>query len=94
MQADLFYPYPYYPDPYPKIRTELRFGSLGSVRFAESSLECHSDEVALTRENASNGETVMEGEKVGHSYTPSLGPPIKRIALVCRSFPQKVVGEN
>ena len=58
------------------------------------SLECHSDEVVLTLENASYDEEVTKGNVVGHSYMPSLGSPIKRITLVFRSFTWKAEGEN
>ena len=56
------------------------------VNDGRPSLKCHSDEVVLTLENASNGEEVTKGNVVNHSYTPSLGSPIKRIAPVFRSF--------
>ena len=58
------------------------------------SLECHSDEVVLTLENASNGEEVTEGNVVDHSYTSSLSSPIKKIVPVFRSFTWKAKGEN
>ena len=56
--------------------------------------ECHSDKVVLTLEKASNGKEGTERDVVSHSYTPSLGSPIKRIAPVFRSFTWKVEGEN
>ena len=59
------------------------------VNDGRPSLKCHSDEVILTLENASNGEEVTKGNVVNHSYTPSLGSTIKRIAPRLDSSPKK-----
>ena len=55
-------------------------------------LWCHKDEVVLILEKVIKGEDLTE--KIGHSYTPSLVQPYKRISLMCGSFTWKVKGEN
>ena len=55
------------------------------------SLWCHSDEVVLMDEKESNSDVWMS---LGHSYTPFLLWPCKRISPVCRSFTKKDVGKN
>ena len=56
------------------------------------SLWCHSDEVVLTTEKESKGDELVFG--VGHSYTPSLVQPCKRIAVVRKYFTKNEISKN